>query len=166
MMAAEQQTTDVPVRKSIQVNASAEHAFRVFTEDFDSWWPRSHHIGDAPMKKAVIETAAGGRCYSEQTDGKECDWGTVLVWEPPRRLVIAWQITPSWKYEPDITKSSEVEVRFTPESDGTTHVDLEHRNFHRHGAGAAVEAMRKAVDSPDGWIGLLRLFAARAEETK
>lgn len=80
--------------------------------------------------------------------------------------MIAWQITPSWKYEPDITKSSEVEVRFTPESDGTTRVDLEHRNFHRHGTGAAVEAMRKAVDSPDGWIGLLRLFAARAEKTK
>jgi hypothetical protein len=36
MMATEQQTTDVPVRKSIQVDASAEHAFRVFTEDFDS----------------------------------------------------------------------------------------------------------------------------------
>ena len=166
MMATEQQATEVPVRKSIQVNASPEHAFRVFTEDFDSWWPRSHHIGDAPMKKAVIETAAGGRCYNEQTNGTECDWGTVLVWEPPRRLVIAWQINPSWKYEPDITKSSEVEVRFTPESDGRTRVDLEHRHFHRHGVGAAVEAMRNAVDSPDGWNGLLRLFAARAEEVK
>jgi uncharacterized protein YndB with AHSA1/START domain len=93
MMATEQQTTDVPVRKSIRVNASVEHAFRVFTEGFDSWWPRSHHIGKVPMKKAVIEAVAGGRCYSEQTDGTECDWGTVLVWDPPRRLVIAWQIT-------------------------------------------------------------------------
>jgi uncharacterized protein YndB with AHSA1/START domain len=166
MMAMQDQPTDVPVRKSINVNASAEHAFRVFTEGFDSWWPRSHHIGNAPMKKAVIETAAGGRCYNEQTDGTECDWGTVLVWDPPRRLVIAWQINPAWKYEPDIAKSSEVEVRFTPEGDGGTRVDLEHRYFHRHGAGADVEAMRTGVDSPDGWIGLLRLFAAHAEETK
>jgi uncharacterized protein YndB with AHSA1/START domain len=166
MMATEQQPTDVPVRKSIRVNASVEHAFRVFTEGFDSWWPRSHHIGKVPMKKAVIEAVAGGRCYSEQTDGTECDWGTVLVWDPPRRLVIAWQITHAWGYEPDLAKSSEVEVRFAPEPDGTTRVDLEHRYFHRHGAGHAADAMRMAVDSPNGWIGLLRLFAARAEETE
>jgi uncharacterized protein YndB with AHSA1/START domain len=166
MMAAQDQATDVPVRKSIRVSASAEHAFRVFTEGFDSWWPRGHHIGNAPMKRGVIESAAGGRCYNEQTDGTECDWGTVLVWDPPRRLVIAWQINPGWKYEPDLAKSSEVEVRFTPESDGSTRVDLEHRYFHRHGAGAAVDAMRTAVDSPDGWIGLLRLFAAQAEQAK
>ena len=41
-----------------------------------------------------------------------------------------------------------------------------HRYFHRHGAGPAADAMRTAVDSPNGWIGLLRLFAARAEQTK
>jgi hypothetical protein len=61
MKATEDPATDVPVRKSITVSAAAEHAFRVFTEDFDGWWPRSHHIGKAPMKKAVIETVAGGR---------------------------------------------------------------------------------------------------------
>ena len=155
---------DAPVRKSVIVKTDAARAFRVFTEELDSWWPRSHHIGKAPMKKAILEARAGGRCYSEQTDGTECDWGTVLVWEPPRRLVIAWQITHAWGYEPDLAKSSEVEVRFTPESDGTTRVDLEHRYFHRHGAGG--EAMRTAVDSPGGWIGLLRLYATRAEESK
>jgi len=73
MSTAEDQATDVPVRKSVSVKASAEHAFRVFTDDIDSWWPRTHHIGKAPMKKVVIEGAAGGRCYSEQTDGAECD---------------------------------------------------------------------------------------------
>lgn len=116
------------------------------------------------MKKAVLEGKAGGRCYSEQTNGTECDWGTVLVWDPPRRLVIAWQITPAWGYELDLAKSSGVEVRFEPRPDGSTRVDLEHRFFHRHGAGA--DAMRTAVDSPNGWMGLLRLFAARAEQTK
>ncbi len=155
---------DTPVRKTVIVKTDAAHAFRVFTEELDSWWPRSHHIGKAPMKKAVLETKAGGRCYSEQTDGTECDWGRVLVWEPPRRLVIAWQVTPAWGYEPDLAKSSEVEVRFTPQSEGTTRVDLEHRHFNRLGAGG--EAMRTAVDSPNGWMGLLRLYAARAEESK
>jgi uncharacterized protein YndB with AHSA1/START domain len=155
-------TTDLPVRKSVTVKASAEHAFEVFTAGFDSWWPRSHHIGKSPMKKAIVEGTAGGRCYSEQVDGTECDWGTVLVWEPPRRFVMAWQITGQWQYEPELARSSEVEVRFTPAPDGSTRVDLEHRCFHRHGASA--DAMRTAVDAPGGWSGALQLFAARVEQ--
>ncbi len=156
-------TSVAPVRKSVTVKASAERAFRVFTEGLDTWWPRSHHIGKSPMKKAIIEGQAGGRCYTEQVDGTECDWGKVLVWEPPRRFVMAWQITHEWGYEPDLAKSSEVEVRFRPESDGSTRVDLEHRHFERHGAGGV--AMRNAVDAPNGWSGLLELFTARINHT-
>jgi uncharacterized protein YndB with AHSA1/START domain len=154
--------TDVPVRKRVTVKASVARAFEVYTAEFDSWWPRSHHIGNAPMKKAIIEGKAGGRCYSEQTDGTECDWGTVLAWEPPRRFVLAWQIDAAWHYEPDLAKSSEVEVRFTPEADGSTRVDLEHRHFDRHGPGGKV--IRTAVDSPNGWGHLLALFAARVAQ--
>ena len=152
---------DEPVRRSITVKASMEHAFHVFTEGHDTWWPRSHHIGKSPMKKAVIECRAGGRCYAEQMDGTESDWGTVLVWEPPHRMVMAWQIGPAWQYEPDLAKSSEVEVRFTPEADGTTRVDLEHRNFDRCGEGW--ENMRQATDSEGGWGGLLELYRAQAD---
>jgi uncharacterized protein YndB with AHSA1/START domain len=159
-----EQTTDVPVRKTLTVKASPERAFRVFAEEFDTWWPRSHHIGKAPMKKAIIEGAAGGRCYTEQTDGTECDWGTVVVWDPPHRLVLAWQITGNWQYEPDLAKSSEVEIRFTSEADGATRVDLEHRYLGRHGADA--DGIRKGVDSPNGWAGLLDLFAARIDQTR
>lgn len=151
-----------PVRKTVTVKASAERAFRVFTEGIDTWWPRGHHMGKSPMKKAVIEARAGGRCFSEQIDGTDCDWGQVLVWEPPHRFVMAWQVTPAWGYEPDVAKSSEVEVRFTPEADGSTRVDLEHRHFERHGAGA--DTMRTAIDGPNGWNGLLQLFRARVEE--
>jgi len=156
-------TAEVPVRKSITVKASAEHAFQVFTEGFDTWWPLSHHIGKSPMKKAIVEGRVGGRCYSEQTDGTDCDWGQVLVWEPPRRFVMAWQITPAWQYEPDVAKASEVEIRFTPEPGGSTRVDLEHRYFERLGAGGA--AMRTAVDSPGGWADLLQMFGKQLEQT-
>ena len=146
------------------VKARVEHAFKVFTEGFDTWWPRSHHIGKQPMKKAMIETRPGGRCYGQSADGIDSDWGRVLVWDPPHRLVIAWQVTAEWQFEPDASKSSEVEVRFTPEADGSTRVDLEHRHFERHGAGA--DAIRRAVESPGGWSGLLALFrdAARTYE--
>jgi len=114
------------------------------------------------MKKTIIQGAVRGRCYTEQTDGTECDWGTVLVWDPPHRLVLAWQIDGQWRYEPDLAKSSEVEVRFTPGPDGSTRVDLEHRCLSRHGADAG--AIRTAIDSPAGWGGLLALFAAQAAQ--
>jgi hypothetical protein len=155
-------TTDAPVRKTVDVRTRPERAFQVFTHELDTWWPRTHHIGKSPMRRAVIEEREGGRCYTEQEDGTECDWGTVLMWDPPRRFIMAWQITHAWTYEPDTGKSSEVEVSFTPLADGGTRVDLEHRFFARQGAGGA--SMRASVDAPNGWNGLLALFAQRAEQ--
>lgn len=149
------------VRKSVTVKANLEHAFRVFTEEIDSWWPRTHHIGKSPMKKTIMECRAGGRCYSEQVDGTDSDWGTVLVWEPPKRFVMAWQIGPTWQYEPDVAKSSEVEVRFTAEAGGMTRVDLEHRNFERMGPGGA--GMLAAVGGSGGWGDTLEMYRARAD---
>ncbi len=153
---------ETAVKKSVVVNASVEHAFKVFTDGYDTWWPRTHHIGKSPMTKAIIEAKPGGRCYTEQQDGTECDWGTVLVWEPPHRLMLAWQITHEWGYQPDLAQSSEVDIRFTAEPGGRTRVDLEHRHFERHGAGG--DDMRMKVDSPNGWGGLLDLFKHTAEK--
>jgi hypothetical protein len=164
MSSAVNPLSDAPVRKSITVKTSAERAFEVFTAEFDSWWPRSHHIGKAPLKRAVIDGRVGGRCYNEQTDGTDCEWGEITVWEPPRRFVMAWKINARWQFEADASKSSEVEVRFTSESDGSTRVDLEHRHFKRMGADGA--AMRNGVDSPGGWGSLLELYAAELEKAK
>jgi uncharacterized protein YndB with AHSA1/START domain len=151
-----------PVRKSVRVRASAARAFKVFTEGIDTWWPKTHHIGNSPMTKAMIEGWVGGRAYSEQENGIDCQWGQVLAWEPPARFVLAWQATHEWRFEPDVTQCSEVEVRFTPATDGTTLVELEHRNFERQGAGGA--SMRNQVDQPGGWGGLMELFRAEAEK--
>ena len=153
------QATDVPVRKSITVKASVEDAFDVFTDDMDSWWPREHHIGKSPMKRMVVEPKVGGRCYTEQEDGTDCDWGSVLAWEPPHRFVMAWRITTKWEYEPDLWKSSEVEVRFTPIGDGLTRVDLEHRYLERHGPG--FESLREYLDR--FWDQALSAFRTRVE---
>jgi len=152
-----------PVRKSILVRASVERAFHVYTAELDSWWPKSHHIGSSPMTRAVMEPEVGGRIYSEQEDGSSCQWGRVLVWEPPRRFVMFWQVSPAWQFEPDAAKCSEVEVTFTPTEDGQTLVALEHRHFERHGEGVAT--MREMVnnDARGGWGGLLKLYKDKAE---
>jgi uncharacterized protein YndB with AHSA1/START domain len=154
-------TTATPVRKAITVQAPVERAFQVFTEGFDTWWPRSHHIGQSPLAEEVLELKVGGRCYGRSVDGSECDWGSVLVLEPPHRLVLAWRINLQWQFEPDPDKASEVEVRFTPLGDGSTRVELEHRHLERHGEG--FEAIGKAVDAPNGWSGILEQYAAKVE---
>jgi uncharacterized protein YndB with AHSA1/START domain len=153
-----------PVRKSVRVRASAENAFRVFTAEMDSWWPRTHHIGSSPMKSIIIEPRVGGAIYTDQEDGTPCPWGSVLAWDPPHRLVIAWQISSTWEYEPDLSKCSEVEILFTPADDGTTLVELEHRGIQRHGEGSA--KMREMVNAEGGWGNLLILFSKQAEAGK
>jgi uncharacterized protein YndB with AHSA1/START domain len=156
-----EQTTIAPVRRSVTVKASPERAFRVFTDGMDSWWPRTHHIGRSPMKRVIIEGRVGGRCYSEQVDNTECDWGSVLVWDPPHRFVMAWQISQTWQYQSEVSKSSEVEVRFTLEPDGSTRIDLEHRRFEQMVAGGDV--MRTSVDGPGGWTLVVQQFVSQAE---
>jgi len=143
------------VQKEIVVDAPVERAFRVFTDKMDSWWVREHHIGKAPMKTAILETRSNGRWYEVGTDGSECEWGRVLVWEPPRRVVLAWQINAQWQFDPSFM--TEVEVTFTPVSQQSTRVVLEHRNLDRFGVKA--DEMRKSFDSPGGWGATLQRYA-------
>jgi uncharacterized protein YndB with AHSA1/START domain len=147
-----------PVQKTIFVNAPPDHAFEVFTAGIGRWWPKSHKIGQADLDRPVIEPKAGGRWYELDVDGSECELGKVAVWEPPVRLVLIWQLTPEFKYDPELI--TEVEVLFTPEGGGTR-VDLEHRDLERMGEKA--EAMRESVSGPGGWPALLQLFADEAK---
>jgi uncharacterized protein YndB with AHSA1/START domain len=155
-------TSTKPVRKSIRVRATPERAFRVFTSEMDSWWPRTHHIGNSPMAEVVVEGTVGGRIFTNQQDGTECQWGSVLVWEPPHRFVMAWRVSQDWQFERDLSRCSEVEIRFTPTDDGSTLVELEHRDFERHGG--AYAKMRESVNAEGGWGSLLQMFGQKAEE--
>jgi uncharacterized protein YndB with AHSA1/START domain len=146
-----------PVRKTLTVATSQARAFEVFTAGFDRWWPRSHSIGEAPLKTAVIEPRLGGRWFGLLENGTEAAWGDVLAWDPPRRLVLAWRIGADWQYDPELL--TEVEVVFTPEGEGTR-VDFEHRHLERMGEGA--EGARASFDGEGGWTGLLQMFAAEA----
>src|SRR5712671_1925622 len=93
------------IRGTITLAVQAERAFAVFTGSFGTWWPREYHIGQAEMADAIVEPRVGGR---------------VLAWDPPRRLVVTWQINGQWQYDPDPAHASEIEVRFTPDGSGQT----------------------------------------------
>jgi uncharacterized protein YndB with AHSA1/START domain len=148
------------VRREITVEAPVERAFEVFTERFDAWWPRSHHIGEPEMREAILERREGGRWYELGVDGSECEWGEVLAYDPPRRLVLTWHVGADWKYHAD--EASEIEVSFTPSGARTT-VVLEHRHIERHGDGAA--QMRDTVGSEGGWPTLLELYRGVLESS-
>ncbi|MDR2983820.1 MAG: SRPBCC family protein [Nocardiopsaceae bacterium] len=154
------QSTITPVRHSVTVQISALRAFTLFTEGFNTWWI-GHHIGEAEMAEAVIEPRVDGRWYERGVDGTECDWGKVLVYEPPNRLAMTWQLDCDFKYDPDLSHASEVDVQFT-ESGGQTTVTLEHKYIERHGAGA--EGVYEGVSGSGGWPGILDLYAKKAAE--
>lgn len=145
---------------SVTVHAPIDRAFRAFTTSLDRWWPREYHIGHAEMAEAILEPRAGGRWFEKGVDGSECDWGHVLVWEPPDRLVVTWQINGMWQYDPDPAHASEIEVRFTSAGPHQTSVQLEHRYIER-----LVEA-KALVDGIEqqggGWSSMLKRFAASA----
>lgn len=152
------------VRTAIVVDAPVEIAFTVFTEDMSSWWPRDHHIIQAPLDHMVFEPKPGGRVYDVGTDGSECQWARVLVYEPPSRVVFSWDISMQWQVETDPAKTSDVEVRFSAEGAARTKVELEHRHIERHGDGW--ESMRDAVGSDNGWNVGLGAFARRLVEVR
>ncbi|HEU5160912.1 MAG TPA: SRPBCC family protein [Streptosporangiaceae bacterium] len=149
------------VRQAIVVPATPDHAFKVFTEHLGAWWPREYSIGAAEMADFVVEPTAGGRWYELGVDGTECDTGRVTAYEPPDRIVLAWHLNGNWQFDPDPDHASEVEVRFIPDGEGRTRVELEHRHFERHGADASL--IRSAVESRGGWGHCLAAFLVHLE---
>jgi uncharacterized protein YndB with AHSA1/START domain len=133
-----QMTEIAPVTKSIMVKRPPEEAFRVYTEGIATWWPLETHSPSQKAETVIIEPREGGRLYERTTDGEELDWGEVLVWDPPQRLVHSWHLGRS--------VATEVELRFTAQGDDTL-VELVHSGWERHGEYAA--ALRAQYDS--GW---------------
>ena len=152
-------STIAPVRKVLEVQATREHAFKVFTDGIDTWWPRQHHIGASPLRTAIIEGREGGRWYSVCEDGSQCDIGQVLAWDPPNRILLSWQITATWQFDPDFV--TEVEVTFTPSGAKSTTVVMEHRLLERYGAVA--EAIRTSIGADTGWGLIMQSFVTAAE---
>jgi uncharacterized protein YndB with AHSA1/START domain len=155
------QQTDNSVRVQVTVDAPIERAFAMFTERFDTWWPRGHHLGEGELEAAVIEPRAGGRWYERTTDGKECDWGHVLDWDPPRHVALSWDIVPSFNgVDPD--RASRVDVRFDAETDVRTSVTLTHSEFEKHGDDW--RTMAAGVSDTQGWGGIMQAYAEAASK--
>jgi hypothetical protein len=145
----------VEVARSVSVPLSPARAFELFTTRMTDFWPKEHSIGNSEIAEVVVEPHSGGRWFERGTDGSECQWGRIALWEPPRKVVLLWQIGADWCFDPAF--ETEVEVTFTEESTDRTRLDLRHRNLQRYGGNA--EQMQAIFDDPKGWAGTLASFA-------
>ena len=116
-----------PLRMAFEVECTPEHAFMVWTERIAAWWPADHTVSGEPNLQVVLEGRIGGRIFERTHAGGEHDWGEVVAWEPPRRLVYLWHLNR------DRTDATEVEIRFVP-SGALTRVEIEHRGWEQLGA--------------------------------
>ena len=146
-----------PIIQSVVVKAAPNRAFDLFAARMADWWPKGKTIAKHPHVAMVREPVAGGRWFERDADGTETNWGQVLAWQPPERLLLAWQISCEWGYDPEIL--TEVEVTFAPAAGGGTLVRLEHRNLERFGS----DASRHADKLRNGWPGKMDEFAAYAD---
>lgn len=159
-MEATETVTVEPVRKTVTVRAGADRAFETFMLRMGRWWPAGHSVlGDEQQADVVVEPGVGGRWYERGEAGTERQWGRVLRWDPPRGAVLAWQLNAAWTYDPDL--HTEVEVRFTELGDGRTRVDFEHRGLEAFGA--AAQAIRDSLATPNGWSGMLDVYVSLFE---
>ena len=149
-------TTVEPIRKQIDVEAPQATAFEVFTQRMHTWWKAEYSIVGEPRVGIVVEPRVGGRWYEQGDAGGECTWGKVVAWDPPKRLVLTWQLTADWQYDADLV--TELEIRFEATGPTSTRVELEHRGLEAYGEHAAM--VRGIFDTPDGWGGILEGFAA------
>jgi uncharacterized protein YndB with AHSA1/START domain len=142
-----QATETDAIRKSVTVPLPVEKAFGLFTDGIGSSWPfDSHSIEGDKVENAVFDTEAK-RLYERTADGTEHDWGDILAWEPPSRFLLGWRVNPQ-------SPGTEVEVRFTPEGEGTR-IELEHRGWEKCGPGE-----RSSYDG--GWDYVLGKFVQAA----
>ena len=149
--------TIAPIIHTVQVKAPPNRAFDLFATRMGDWWPKGKTIGKEPHAAIVIEPNAGGRWFERDAGGNETQWGKVLAWEPPSRLLLGWQITTQWGYDANLL--TELELTFAPADGGGTLVRLEHRNLERFGT----DAERFANQIRSGWPGMIAAFTRLAD---
>jgi hypothetical protein len=103
------------IRQSIQIDCEIEDAFRLFTQDFDAWWPlASYSVEGENARTCVIEPWTGGRVFERSRSGEEHEWGTVTTWNPPNRVTFHWH-----PGRTDRLEDQAVDVQFDVAAQGT-----------------------------------------------
>lgn len=141
---------NAPLVRTLRVRCPIDHAFTVFTERVDLWWPPSHRrFGTSTMR---LDASRGGAFVELAADGRTAHLGDVVACEPPKRIVYTW--TPG-----ALTAPTTVEVCFAPDGEHTTVVVT-------HSEGESALGARwpdRVALFTKGWETVLPAFAAHIE---
>ncbi len=140
-----------PLRLSLDLACPPEHAFWIWTERIDNWWPADHTATGDPEAVVVLEPRVGGRIYERAPSGQEHDWGEITAWDPPARLGYLWHLRRNREDATDVV------IRFLPEGTGTR-LEIEHTGWERLGDDGHEWRSRNF----GGWTSLLPHFTAAA----
>lgn len=112
---------------SVLVRVPPAEAFRLFTEEIDSWWRGGLKYRIGKRRSVVhLEPKLGGRLFESfetAAGAKVKETGRVTCFEPPQRLVLEWRAVNFAPHE-----KTEVEVTFEPSPSGTL-VTVRHRGW-------------------------------------
>jgi uncharacterized protein YndB with AHSA1/START domain len=144
-----------PVEKTIEVQCDPATAFSIFAERTSTWWPLDKHSVSAMSgkvaKEVTIEPREGGLIYEITADGKREIWGSVVLWQPAKRLQLAWHVM----RQKD--QATSVDITFHPTASGTR-VSLVHSGFEVLGK----EARETRNGYESGWVGVFEHHFAEA----
>ena len=102
------------LRRAIPLACPPDHAFRVFVDRVELWWPRGHrHFRDGALR------FDGDRLIDRAPDGTEWTMASVIERAEPSRLRLAW-------FPGSPNAPTDVEIAFAPEGAGTL-VTIVHR---------------------------------------
>jgi uncharacterized protein YndB with AHSA1/START domain len=142
-----------PLELEFSVSCAPERAFEMWAERTSLWWPHGHSVSGEPGLTVTFEPRPGGRIYERTPDGAEHDWGEVLAWEPPHRLVYLWHL------RFDRADATEVEVTFAAAGSGTA-VSIVHRGWERLGA----KGPERRERNRKGWAGVTQPYRRLCDE--
>jgi uncharacterized protein YndB with AHSA1/START domain len=141
------------LRREISLRCSAAHAFRIFTEHVDLWWPRGHRRNAEGELR--FEPGVSGRIVDRGPDGNEWTMAEVVAFEPPSRLALDW-------YPGSPVAPTHVEVTFADTGSGTT-VTVVHQPL---SAGAEEIWPQRIAIFTKGWEAVLPALKAYAEQNE
>ena len=140
------------VRHSVSVRCPAHHAFAVFTERVDLWWPPTHRR--LRGSQLDLEPGPGGLLTERGPDGTVLEIGQVTAWEPPERVGFAWRLgAPA-------DAPTDVRVTFCEDATGTTTVEV----LHREGPRPLPDWHGTAGTFSRAWSHLFTSYAALLEQ--
>lgn len=131
--------------RTIALACPVEHAFAVFTDKIDLWWPRGHR-----RNRDAMLTLTDEALLERAPDGSVWTMGEVRAREPPHLLALDW-------FPGSPNAPTAVEVRFAAEGDGTL-ITVTHRAITLETKSIWPQRVSRFIDGWDTVLPALKTF--------